>query len=104
MSDVMLQKLQDLTGSEDTALLSLCLSVAENSILQRLYPFDQSKTELPPRFENICVKIAQVVFDRTGTEGEIRHNENGVDITWASENLVPKEMLDPIVPHLGFIK
>ena len=103
MSD-MLQKLQDLTGSEDSTLLTLCLNIAKNSILQRLYPFDQTRTELPQRFEDICVKIAQYVFDKNGTEGEIRHNENGVDITWGSDNLIPEDMLSAIVPYVGFIR
>lgn len=85
--------------SNDT-LLSFFLNSAKQKILDRLYPFDSTKTELPSRYGLKAVEIAVYLYNKQGSEGEIVHNENGMNRTYESAD-VPASMLRGIVPFVG---
>lgn len=38
------------------------------------------------------------MFSRRGSEGETRHDENGVDREWATDSTVPRSLAQRIVP------
>ena len=69
------------------SLVTVLLKDAEYTILNRMYPFGiPEDTELPLRYEYYQCRLAQRYFLRRGAEGEIVHNENGVNRTYQSVN------------------
>lgn len=88
--------------SEDT-LLSFLLSVAGQKILDRLYPFDDTKTSVPSRYQTKQIEIAQYLYNRRGSEGETYHDEGGVNRTYESAD-VPESLMRGITPYCGFPK
>lgn len=89
-------------GDETDAVLSTYLSLAADKILNRLYPYDTSKTEIPDRYVRTQISIACYLLGKRGAEGETAHKENGIDRTYASAD-VPEDMLKDIVPFCGVI-
>ena len=52
-----------------------------------MYPFGiPEDTEIPERYDYFQIRLAQRYFLRRGAEGEIEHNENGVNRTYQSVN------------------
>lgn len=88
--------------SEDT-LLSFLLSVAGQKILDRLYPFDDTKTSVPSRYLMKQVEIAQFLYNKRGAEGETSHSENGISRTYENAD-IPESLMKGIVPYCGFPK
>ena len=87
-------------GDESDAVLSTYLALAADKILNRLYPFDTSKTEIPDRYIRTQISIACYLLGKRGAEGETAHKENGIDRTYASAD-VPEDMLKDIIPFCG---
>ena len=87
-------------GDESDAVLSTYLALAADKILNRLYPFDTSKTEIPDRYIRTQISIACYLLGKRGAEGETAHKENGIDRTYASAD-VPEDMLKDIIPLCG---
>lgn len=85
---------------EDVKLLEAYLSIAGEAILNRLYPFDHSKIEVPEKYALTQVNIAVYLLNKRGAEGELQHNENGIDRTYESAD-IPESMLKGIIPHCG---
>lgn len=85
---------------EDDSLLEAYLSIAAEAILNRLYPYDNSKTEVPEKYALTQVNIAVYLLNKRGAEGELQHNENGIDRTYESAD-IPESMLKGIIPHCG---
>ena len=48
-SSQMLTQLKALTQESDESLLTTLLSIAETKVLNRLYPYDDTKTVVPSR-------------------------------------------------------
>lgn len=88
--------------NEDDAVLLTYLSVAGDKILNRLYPYDHSKSEIPKRYVSTQISIACYLLGKRGAEGETAHKENGIDRTYASAD-VPEDMLKDIIPFCGVI-
>ena len=88
--------------SEDT-LLSFLLNVAGQKILDRLYPFDDTQTSVPSRYQIKQVEIAQFLYNKRGAEGETSHSENGVSRTYENAD-IPESLMRGIVPYCGFPK
>jgi len=88
--------------SEDT-LLSFLLNVAGQKILDRLYPFDDTKTSVPSRYLMKQVEIAQFLYNKRGAEGETSHSENGISRTYENAD-IPESLMKGIVPYCGFPK
>lgn len=87
-------------GSESDEVLLTYLALATDKILNRLYPYDTEKTEIPERYVRIQISIACYLLGKRGAEGETVHKENGIDRTYASAD-VPEDMLKDIVPFCG---
>lgn len=102
----MLENLKLMLGNdidEDTtdALLNLYLSIAEQKILDRLYPFANTEMTLPIRYQFKQVEIAQYLYLKRGAEGQTGHNENGISRTYENAD-VPESLMRGIVPYCGF--
>lgn len=79
--------LGDIDEAQSDALLDVYLADAENAILNRMYPFRRLDTDtIPPMYEMLQCKLAARYILRRGGEGEISHNENGINRTYGSVN------------------
>lgn len=85
---------------EDT--LSAYLSLAEQEILRRAYPYDVEEAEIPAVYEMLQIKIALYLWSKRGAEGQTSHSENGISRGYGSAD-IPEEMLSQIVPKVGVL-
>ena len=62
-------------------VVAVYLNLACGAMLERLYPYDSNKTEsdLPVRYDTIQCELAARYFLRRGGQGEINHEENGIN-------------------------
>lgn len=68
------------------ALIDIYLQIACHKMLERLYPYDTDKTEsdIPSRYDMLQCELGARLYSRRGGEGEISHEENGVNRAYAS--------------------
>ena len=88
---------QTMSNSFDEDTINAMLTIAGSRIVRKAYPFDPDVEEVPVRYHVLQCEIASYLVKRGDSSGKIRHNENGVDIMWASAN-VPEDMLEYVVP------
>lgn len=84
-------------------VLSAYLEQAKYEVLNRAYPFDNTITEVPARYERIQLDIASYLLNKRGAEGEMTHTEIGQQRTYESGG-VPSSLLRGITPMCGVIK
>lgn len=92
--------LQAIVGEELSAdTCAVYLNLAAHKMLERLYPFNESKTveDIPARYAELQCELAARLYLRRGAEGEIAHNENGVNRTYESVN--DADLLSRLVPY-----
>lgn len=89
-----------LTDGEATTEQAIAfLTKAESVILRRLDPLDVANiTEVPNKYEMLQCELAARYFYRRGGEGEISHNENGVNRSYSSVN--DEDLLREIMPYV----
>ena len=63
-----LSMLKTMTGETDEAMLSVYLSIAANKVCRRAYPFDETVTTVPPRYDFNQVEIAVYLVNKRGAE------------------------------------
>lgn len=70
------------------AIIAVYLNLACGAMLERLYPYDPTKasTDIPERYDMIQCELAARYFLRRGGQGEISHEENGVNRSYSSVN------------------
>ena len=92
--------------SPDTAendLLMILLEQAEGIVLNRRYPFGVPEgAKVPAAYEHIQLQIAVELFSKRGAEGQISHNENGINRTYEAADVSPS-LLRRIVPVCGSV-
>lgn len=82
------------------ALVSVYLKDAEMAILRRLYRVYADLPDgatLPAIYDFLSCKIAARYWLRRGGEGEISHNENGVNRTYYTTD--DDELLKEVMPY-----
>jgi len=67
-------------------VLKVYLQMAQNKMLERLYPYDATKegSDIPTRYDSIQCELAGRYFLRQGGQGETTHEENGINRTYGS--------------------
>lgn len=79
-----------LVGNDSEAtneLLAVYLNMAESAIMQRCYPRGVPEGQsMPSEYEYLQCNLAARYFFRRGAEGEVTHNEDGVNRTYGSVN------------------
>lgn len=98
----LLTQLKALTQESDESLLTTLLSIAEAKVLNRLYPYDDTKTVVPSRYRKNIIEIAIYLYNRRGSEGETSHDEGDIKRTYESAS-VPGSMFAGIIPECGVI-
>lgn len=98
-----LKLLLGITDDSEDDLLGYYLTIAGQKILDRLYPFDNTQTEIPTRYTTKQVEIAQYLYLKRGAEGQTVHNENGINRTYESSD-IPESLMKWIIPYVGFPK
>lgn len=95
---------QTLTGDSEAtdALVSVYLDDAKSAILRRRYPFGMPEAaEIEPLYEMLQVKLAARYYLRRGGEGEMHHNENGIQRIYGSVN--DEDLLMEVTPFAKVI-
>ena len=66
--------------------IAVYLSLACGAMLERLFPYDTEKdsSDLPVRYDTLQCELAARYFLRRGGQGEINHEENGVNRQYGS--------------------
>lgn len=72
------------------------LSLAKDKIMARRFPFGTDETAIPTEYEILQCELAERLYLRKGAEGEISHNENGINREYDSVN--DSDLLSRIVP------
>lgn len=82
----MVQTIVQNDGDATDAIVAVYLQLALNKMLERLFPYDSTKTvsDIPERYETIQCELAARLYLRRGGEGETSHEENGVNRTYGS--------------------
>lgn len=102
MSDV--EKVQALVGNDTeatSAVVTTYLSIAESAIINRRYPYDVPETPDIAKYDDLKCRLAARYFLRRGAEGEIAHNENGINRTYASVN--DEDLLMEVTPVMKVV-
>jgi len=90
-----IEKMQRQLGEdEEDSLLQDYLSKAERKILNKLYPYDDTKVNIPRRYEELQIELAIALYNERGVEGQSKHTENGITRDWRGET----EILAEITP------
>ena len=89
----------DIGESEDKELLTAYLTLAENKLLNHIYPFEKPAT-LGKEYDVKVVELAIILYNKRGAEGEDSHNENGVNRKYQSE----EKFLQSIPRYAGIPK
>lgn len=95
--------LKVMVGNEDDEILSTYLMLAGKKILSKAYPYDDTVTNVPYKYEALQLEIAAYLINKRGAEGQTAHSENGISRTYENAD-VPSSMLKSITPHCGVIK
>ena len=90
-------------GSDTDEVLSTYLVVAGKKIIARAYPYDDTVTEVPDKYDTLQCEIAAYLLNRRGAEGQTQHSENGITRSYENAD-VPASMLKVVTPHCGVIK
>ena len=74
------------------------LKAAADAITLRRCPFigDPSSVCVPARYETLMCRLAARYVARMGAEGEIAHNENGINRSYASPDDI--DLLKQVIP------
>lgn len=94
-------KKENADKGEDDFLLFL-LDLAGSKLLERLYPFDETKTEVPARYQFKQIEIALFLYNKQGAEGETSHSENGISRAYENAD-IPDSLMQGVTPFVGVI-
>ena len=77
----MVQTLVENDTDATVEVVPVYLTLALNAMIERLFPYDSTKTatDVPTRYDTIQCELAARYFLRRGGQGEINHEENGVN-------------------------
>ena len=90
-------------GSDTDEVLSTYLVVAGKKIIARAYPYDDTVTEVPDKYDTLQCEIAAYLLNKRGAEGQTQQSENGSTRSYENAD-VPASMLKVVTPHCGVIK
>lgn len=78
--------------------LKMTYKLAKERIINTLYPFDDSKTEVPPKYEMKVIEVMEELIDTSNMRHFTSYSENGV--SW-SKMTTDLESLQDLTPNAG---
>ena len=96
----MVRTLADIGTDVADSVVSVYLQLACNKMLERLYPYDTAKeaSDIPSRYDVLQCELGSRLYLRKGGEGEINHEENGVNRTYGSVD--DEDILSRLTPFV----
>lgn len=94
----------------DDELLTDMLESAKAVILSRRYPVSEYPVDaggipvLESRFIDLQIRIAVELYTKIGAEGQLAHNENGINRSYENGSGVSDSLLREITPMVGVPK
>ena len=89
----------------DQKLLTNCLDGAIEAINRRRgYRPTGTLPVIEEKYEWLAVQMATAAYNKKGAEGQTAHSEGDVSRTYGNDGLYPTELLQSIVPLVGFTK
>lgn len=82
--------------------ISSFLQVAGSKIVNRAFPYDHTKAEVPAQYEVLQCEIALYLLNKRGAEGETSHSENGISRGYENAD-VPESMMRLVTPYCGVV-
>lgn len=79
---MVLEKLKQLTGESDSAVLLPLLLRAENIILS-----ETNRDKLTPALDRLLPELVIELYNRSGSEGEQSRSEGGISVTYGENGL-----------------
>ncbi len=92
----------DTEDASEDKILSVYLRIAEQKVINRLYPFSTDVVFVPVQYTEKIIEIAQYLYLRRGSEGETSHVENGISRSYEDAG-IPDSLLKDIVPMVGTV-
>jgi hypothetical protein len=89
-----------ITDDTEDDLLSLFLSMAENKVLNKRYPYgytDEEKTAAIEKYSDVVMDIAVFLYNKQGAEGQTGHSENGISRSYEKAG-IPDSFIQDIIP------
>lgn len=94
------KKLIGINHSEEDDLIEILLQEAKEYILRREWPYkDSYEVVMSSKYDFLQCKIAVILYNKRGAEGEVRHTELNTDRTYEGAG-IPKSLLSQVTPHL----
>lgn len=90
----------NITDSLQDTKLSLFLSIAENKVVNKRYPYgytDEEKATTLEKYSDIIMDIAVFLYNKQGAEGQTGHSENGISRSYEKAG-IPDSLVQDIVP------
>lgn len=98
MESSKIQFVKSMTDETNDDIVQMFLNIAKEKILNRAYPFGTGDEPLPAKYQSLQLEIAIYLLNKRGAEGEVTHNENGVNRSYESAS-VPESMLSQVLPY-----
>ena len=92
-----LKMVKAMTGETDENILSTYLSIADDKVCRKAYPYDPDAWLVPNQYGFVQVEIAVYLLNKRGAEGQTAHSENGISRSYEDGD-VPSTLLRDIVP------
>ena len=90
----------EISENESDELLTAYLNLAEQKLINHIYPYRNDVVALERKYEMKQIELAIILYSKRGAEGEEHHNENGVNRRYESED----KFLASIPRHVGIPK
>lgn len=75
------------------------LTVAKSILMARLYPYkEEYPLDLPNKYLEHQLNIAEYLINKRGAEGQISHTENGIGRAYES-SMIPEPFFVGVIPY-----
>ena len=101
--EMKIEMLKKMTDETDESLLSTYLTLAQQVVYEKAFPYGEYPEVFPCKYDGVQVEIAAYMLNKRGAEGETVHLENAVSRHW-EDGSIPPSLLRRIVPYVGILE